>query len=514
VSAVTASAEPQAPTQHKGLVTAALIMASLMQTLDNTIANVALPHIQGSLSSTQDQMTWVLTSYIIAAAIMTPLSGWLAGQIGRRRVLLFSILGFTVASVLCGLSQSLPEIIGARLLQGACGAALVPMAQAVLLDINPPSQHARAMAAWSMAVTIGPIFGPALGGWLTDHYTWRWVFFINVPVGILCFIGTASFMKETPKRKSRFDFFGFAALAIAIGAFQLTIDRGQTEDWFNSPQIITTACICGVALYLFVIHMLTAKDEPFLSPALFKDRNYMTSNVFIFVVGVVLFATLALLPPLLQDLLNYPVVLTGLVTAPRGVGTLVAMFFVGRFLAKTDYRIIVAAGLAITAVSMWQMSGFYLQMDVSTVVWSGLGQGMGSGLVYVPVASAAFATLPSNLRNEGAAMFSLVRNIGSSMGISLVTTMLTRNTQMFHSRLAEHITPFGDALHSPAAALAPHGNGLAMVNESVTAQAMMMAYNNDFKMMMLLTLGAIPLALLLRKPKNPAAASAEPVVIE
>jgi DHA2 family multidrug resistance protein len=482
--------------------------------LDNTIANVALPRIQGSLSSTQDQMTWVLTSYIIAAAIMTPLTGWLAGQIGRRRVLLFSIAGFTIASVLCGLSQSLPEIIGARLLQGACGAALVPMAQAVLLDINPPSQHARAMAAWSMAVTIGPIFGPAVGGWLTEHYTWRWVFFINVPVGILCFSGTAAFMKETLKRKSRFDFFGFAALAVAIAAFQLTVDRGQIEDWFNSPQIITTACISAVALYLFVVHMLTAKEEPFLSPALFKDRNYMTSNVFIFIVGIVLFATLALLPPLLQELLNYPVLLTGLVTAPRGVGSLVAMFLIGRLLGKVDFRLVVAVGLSMTALSMWQMSHFYLQVDTATVVWSGLGQGMGSGMVYVPVASAAFATLPANLRNEGAAMFSLVRNLGSSMGISLVTTMLTRNTQMFHSRLAEHITPFGEALHSPAAALAAHGNGLAMVNASVTAQATMLAYDNDFRMMMLLTLGAIPFILLLRKPKNPGAASAEPVMVE
>ncbi len=490
------------------------MLASIMQALDNTIANVALPRIQGSLSATQDQMAWVLTSYIIAAAIMTPLSGWLAGQIGRKRVFLFSVAGFTIASALCGLAQSLPEIVAARLLQGLCGAALIPMSQAVLLDINPPSQHAKAMAIWVMAVTIGPILGPALGGWLTEHYNWRWVFYINVPFGILSFLGIASFMPETEIRKSRFDFLGFAALSIAIGSFQLMLDRGQLKDWFNSTEIWVEAMVAASAFYVFIAHMLTTTRPAFISPALFKDRNFLTGNLFIFVVGVVLFATLALLPPLLQELLNYPVVLTGLVTAPRGMGTLVAMFIVGRLMGKVDTRLIIASGFVLTAFSLWQMTGFYLQMDVAPVIWSGLAQGLGTGFVYVPLAAITFATLSPTFRNEGTALFSLVRNLGSSIGISVVETMLTRGTQTMHARLAEQVTPYSSALRAHAAASSGSiASGLAVLNHRVTEQAAMIAYNNDFKLMMVLTLCAVPLVLLLRSGRRSTKAD-EMVVLE
>ncbi len=488
------------------------MLASFMQALDNTIANVALPRIQGSLSATQDQMAWVLTSYIIAAAIMTPLSGWLAGQIGRKRVFLFSVAGFTVASALCGLAQSLPEIILARLFQGLCGAALIPMSQAVLLDINPPERHAKAMALWVMGVTIGPILGPALGGWLTEHYNWRWVFYINLPFGILAFLGILSFMPETQIRRSRFDFFGFTMLSLAIGALQLTLDRGQLKDWFNSTEIWIEATISGLAFYLFVVHMLTTSKPAFVSPALFRDRNFVTGNVFIFVVGVVLFATLALLPPMLQELLNYPVVLTGLVTAPRGVGTLAAMFIVSRMMGKVDTRLIIGTGFGLTALSLWQMTGFYIQMDSSSVVWSGLAQGLGTGFVYVPLAAITFATLSPQFRNEGTALFSLVRNVGSSVGISVVETMLTRNTQMMHSRLAEQVTPYSDVLHLQPPAETSTTQGLVMLNHAVSDQAAMIAYNNDFKLMMVLTLCAIPLVLLLRSGSRKKAE--EPLVME
>jgi MFS transporter, DHA2 family, multidrug resistance protein len=497
---------------HRGLITLSVMLASFMQALDNTIANVALPRIQGSLSATQDQMAWVLTSYIIAAAIMTPLSGWLAGQIGRKRVFLFSVAGFTVASALCGLAQSLPEIVVARLFQGLCGAALIPMSQAVLLDINPPERHAKAMALWVMGVTIGPILGPALGGWLTEHYNWGWVFYINLPFGILAFLGILSFMPETQIRRSRFDFFGFTMLSLAIGALQLTLDRGQLKDWFNSTEIWIEATISGLAFYLFVVHMLTTSKPAFVSPALFKDRNFVTGNIFIFVVGVVLFATLALLPPMLQDLLNYPVVLTGLVTAPRGIGTLAAMFIVSRMMGKVDTRFIIATGFALTAVSLWQMTGFYIQMDSSSVVWSGLAQGLGTGFVYVPLAAITFATLSPQFRNEGTALFSLVRNVGSSIGISVVETMLTRNTQLMHSRLAEQITPYSDVLHLQPPAETSTTQGLVMLNHGVSDQAAMIAYNNDFKLMMVLTLCAIPLVLLLRSGSRKKAD--EPLLIE
>lgn len=512
VASASATSAPATPAraQHRVLITITVMLASTMQALDNTIANVALPHIQGSLSATQDQMTWVLTSYIIAAAIMTPLSGWLAGRIGRKRVFLTSIIGFTIASALCGLAQSLPEIVIARLLQGLCGAALVPMTQAVLLDINPPENHARAMSIWVMAITTGPILGPALGGWLTEHYNWRWVFYINVPFGILSVIGTLSFLSETPRRKSRFDFFGFATLSLAIGVFQFMLDRGQLKDWFSSTEIWIAAAVSGVSLYLFIVHILTTDKPAFVSLSMFKDRNFIAGCIFIFVIGVVLFATLALLPPLLQDLMSYPVVLAGLVTAPRGIGTFAAMFFLGWLMKRVDVRYIIGAGLLITAASLWEMTGFYLQMDQEMIIWSGLAQGLGSGMVYVPLAAVAFSTLAPHLRNEGTAMFSLMRNVGSSIGISIVTMMLTRNTQIMHSRLAENVTPYFNPLHPLAE---PTRQGMAMMNHTVTSQATMIAYNNDFMLMTILTLCALPMVALLRVPRKRAEA-ADHVVIE
>jgi MFS transporter, DHA2 family, multidrug resistance protein len=495
---------------RRTLITVSVMLASVMSALDTTIANVALPRIQGSVSATQDQMAWVLTSYIVAAAIMTPLSGWLAGQIGRKKVFLYSVAGFTVASMLCGAAQTLPQIVLARLIQGLCGAALIPLSQAVLLDINPPERHARAMAVWVMGATLGPIIGPALGGWLTENYNWRWVFYINVPVGILAFLGILSFLAEAPTSKSRFDFFGFAALSVAIAALQIMLDRGQLQDWFSSPEIWIEAIVAAVAFYWFVIHMLTTTEQRFVSPSLFKDRNFLTGNVFIFIVGAVLYATLALLPPLLQDLLNSPVVTTGLVTAPRGAGTLAAMFLVGRLMGKVDIRLIIAAGFAMAAVSSWQMTGFDVLMDSKMVVWSGVLQGLGTGFVYVPLAAATFATLTPALRNEGTAIFSLTRNLGSSIGISVVNTLLTRNTQIMHATLGEHVSRYSPVLRAQMPDGSPSLHAMAGLNATVTEQAAMIAYNNDFRLMMILSMAAIPLVLLLRKARG----SAPPLSIE
>jgi DHA2 family multidrug resistance protein len=508
-SAAVSAADIDAP--RRTLITVSVMLASIMSALDTTIANVALPRIQGSVSATQDQMAWVLTSYIVAAAIMTPLSGWLAGQVGRKKVFLYSVAGFTVASMLCGVAQSLPQIVLARLIQGLFGAALIPLSQAVLLDINPPERHARAMAVWVMGATLGPIIGPALGGWLTENYNWRWVFYINVPFGILAFLGILSFLPEASIRRSRFDFFGFAALSVAIASLQIMLDRGQLKDWFSSTEIWIEAVVAAVAFYWFVIHMLTTNEQRFVSPALFKDRNFLTGNLFIFLVGAVLYATLALLPPLLQDLLNYPVVTTGLVTAPRGAGTLAAMFIVGRLMGKVDIRLMIGAGFAMAAMSSWQMTGFDVQMDSSMVVWSGILQGLGTGFVYVPLAAAAFATLTPALRNEGTAIFSLTRNLGSSIGISVVNTLLTRNTQIMHATLSEHVSRYSPLLRAqmPGGG-SPSLHTLAGLNATVTEQAAMIAYNNDFKLMMVLSLAAIPLVLLLRKGGAPA----EPVHVE
>ena len=420
-------------------------------------------------------------------------------------------MGFTIASALCGLAQTLPQIVAARLLQGVCGAALVPMSQAILLDIYPQKDHARAMSIWVMAITIGPILGPALGGWLTENSNWRWVFYINVPLGILTVLGTIAFFSETPLRKSRFDFFGFTTLSLAIGALQLLLDRGQLEDWFASTQTWVFAGVAVVSGYLFLVHTLTARAAPFVSPGLFKDRNFLIGSIFIFIVGVIMYATLVLLPPMLQNLMRYPVVLTGFITTPRGFGTLASMFIVGRMMGRIDMRLIIVMGLAISALSLWYMTGFYLQMDTSMVVWSGLAQGLGSGMVSVPLTTATFATLAPVYRNEATALFSLARNIGSAVGIAGVTTMLTRNTQAMHSRLAENITPYLDPLH-PAIATTPQG--VAMLNQVVTSQAAMIAYNNDFKMMMVLSLCAIPLAALLRSGEPTSPASGGTVVVE
>ena len=494
---------PDSAPLNKPLITVSVMAATIMQALDSTIANVALPKMQGTLSATQDQMAWVLTSYIVAAAIMIPLTGWLAQRFGRKPVFLISIVGFTVTSALCGIATTLPEIVLFRLLQGISGAALVPLSQAVLFDINPPENHGRAMAVWGIGVTMGPIIGPALGGWLTDHYSWRWVFFINVPIGILAYLGLSLSMPNTKKIVSNFDFFGFSTLALGIGSLQLLLDRGELKDWFSSPEIAWYGLTICIAFYLFVVHTLSFQ-RPFLSPALFADRNFLTANIFIFLIGVVLFATLALIPPMLQNEMDYPVVLTGLVTAPRGAGTMLAMVVVGRLVGRLDARLIMGVGLGLTVVSLWQMTHFDLLMGEGPIIYTGILQGFGIGLSYVPLSTVAFSTLPAPLRNEGTAFFNLLRNIGSAIGISIVQTLLTRNTQSMHASLSEHVTPY--ALRNPAFG-AMHVNpstteGLLRLNGIMTHQAAMVAYNNDYQLMMVVTLVVMPLLLLLRPPAH------------
>jgi MFS transporter, DHA2 family, multidrug resistance protein len=482
------------------VVTTAVMAATVMQTLDSTIANVALPHMQGALSAAQDQIGWVLTSYILASAITIPLAGWLANAFGKRRILLVSIVLFTGASLLCGLATSLPEIVLFRFLQGAGGAALVPLSQAVLFDINEPHNFGRAMAIWAGAAQVGSIAGPALGGWLTESLDWRWVFYINLPIGVLAFIGFLPLREGARAQRTRFDFVGFGALAVALTGLQLVLDRGQQLDWFSSREIIVEALVAGAAFYVFLAHTFTA-DRPFINPALFKDRNFVASTIFIFVIGVVLFATLALLPPLMQNEMGYPVLLTGLITAPRGIGTVIGMLLVGRMLAVLDPRAVIGAGLVITGFSLWQMTGFSPEMSYQPLVVSGFIQGFGVALVFVPVSTAAFATLPAALRNEGTAMFSLMRNIGSSAGISVVLFLLTRNTQIMHASLAAVVrTRSGDpAAIDIASRLDPLSDqSLTAVDALISHQAAYVAYLDDFRLMMWATLATVPLVLLIR----------------
>ena len=491
---------------NRGLLVVSVMLATLMQALDTTIANVALPNMQGTLSATQDQISWVLTSYIVAAAIATPATGWLASVMGRRRLLLIAIAGFTFASVLCGMATSIGAMVAFRLLQGLFGAALVPLSQSMLLDVYPREKHGAAMALWGMGVMIGLILGSPLGGWLTDAYSWHWVFLINVPIGALALLGVAASLPTDETRSSRFDWRGFSFLAIGIGALQLFLDRGEQQDWFGSVEIQIEAALAFLGFYLYVVHWKT-RERSFLDLGLFKDRNFFASNVFIFVLGVVLFATMALLPPFLQNLMNYPVVTTGLLLAPRGVGTLIAMMLVGRLMARgLDARLLSAIGMTLTVYSLWQMMHFSLDVPEHLIVTTGVIQGLGLGLVFVPISTVAYSTLPTSARTEAAGIFSLMRNIGSSVGISIVMTLLSRNTQINHAEIASRLTPFNnDAAQMSTMFGTNSATGLMALNGEVTRQASAIAFLNDFWLMMVMTAVSIPLLLLLKPVRSRAA---------
>ena len=502
---------------NRVMITLSIMLATIMQALDGTIANVALPHMQGSLSASQDQITWVLTSFIVAVAIATPLTGWLCDRYGQKNIFLLSVAGFTGASVLCGISGSLAQIVIARLLQGVFGAALVPLSQAVLLDINPREKHGSAMAVWGMGVMVGPILGPTLGGWLTDSYNWRWVFFINVPVGAMAFYGIWRYIKHVPgPRRMNFDMFGFASLSLAIGALQMLLDRGEQNDWFSSLETWIELIVMLVSFSYFLVHtMYTPANKSFVDYHLLKNANYVTGLLFIFIVGMVLFATRALMPTMLQTLMGYSAKTTGLVTAPSGLGTMFAMMVVGRLVGKVDLRLLLAVGFAITAFSLWQMTAYSLTIAQQDIVWPGVIQGLGLGLVFVPLSTATFATLAPHMRAQGTAMYSLIRNIGSSIGISLVQTLLVRNTQIAHASLTEQVNIANPALFDPAlAAFYNLDNGAGFLNSEVTRQASMIAYLDDYWLMLCLTLLVIPMLLLIRPPKKESAPSIEHAAME
>jgi DHA2 family multidrug resistance protein len=499
--------------RHRGLITLFLVLASTMQALDATIANVALPHIQGSLSASQDQITWVLTSYLVAAAIMTPMGGWLSGRFGRKRVFVTSIAGFTLASAACGMAGSLSELLIFRALQGVCGATLVPLSQAVLLDINPREKQGQAMAVWGMGINLGPIVGPILGGWLTQNLDWRWVFYINLPIGLLTFFGILFFVPSGQFNIGRkLDCFGFGTLALSIACFQLFLDRGELKDWFASKEICFYALLASLCAYLFTVHTATAKDS-FIRIELLTDRNFVLTTLAGGFVGFIFTATLALLPPMLQSLLRYPVVLTGVVLMPRGFGLFVAMTLASWLINKVDSRWMIGAGFCITSMSLWEMSGFSPEMDIRPIVTSGVVQGLGLGFVFVPLSTVAFAGLPANLRTEAAGIFSLVRNAGGSIGISAMQSLLTENTQIFHSRLGEHLRL--DALQRDWPSWQASGlsaSRLVEMNALVTRQATMIAYINDFWIMMIVTL--LPLSLVLWMKRRPSIANTGVSIIE
>lgn len=482
---------------HKGLITLSIMLATIMQVLDTTIANVALPTMTGDLGASQDTITWVLTSYIVASAIMTPATGWISDRIGKREFFLFSIAGFVATSVACGLAWNLNTMVLFRLLQGLFGAAIVPLSQTFLLDINSREKAGQAMAMWGAGIMVGPIIGPTLGGWLTESFNWRWVFFVNLPVGIIAFLGCAAYLPRSERRPRRFDFFGFAMLSVGIGALQMMLDRGGELDWFAAPEIWIYLFLTLTGFWVFILHILGA-DKPFLEPKMFMDRNFAVGLLFIFVVGIILLASLALLPPMLARIFGYPTITTGLVMGPRGVGTMASMIIVGRLVRRVDPRFLVSLGLILTAASLYFMTGFSPQMGSGPVIWTGVLQGMGLGLVFVPLSTIAFSTIDPIYRADATSLFSLVRNIGSSIGISIVTVMLTRNLQINHAELAAGISPFNPNITSLLPSVTP--TSLQILDGLVNQQALMISYLDDFKLMMIITLCALPLAWILKKP--------------
>jgi len=491
------------------LMIVGVMAASLLQILDTTIANVALPHMQSSLGATVDTITWVLTSYIIASAVALPLTGWLADRIGARLLFILSVAGFIAASMLCGIAQSLEEMVIFRALQGVAGAFIAPLSQSFMLDATRPSRHPQIMAVWGMGIMIGPIIGPILGGWLTETANWRWVFFVNLPVGLASLAILIAYLPRRPRRTRRFDLTGFMLLAIALAAFQLMLDRGAHLDWLASGEIWAYLLITLSATWMVVIHFAAA-PAPMFDRALFADRNFAIALAFMVVMGIVMFAVMALLPPMLQNLFGYGVIDTGIVLMPRGVGILVSMQISGLLMRRgIDARPVVASGFLICALSLWQMAHWSLAVDELHVIISGLLQGLGMGLVFIPLQVSAFATLSPALRTDGSSLLNLLRSLGASAGIAWMTVLLARNIQTAHADLGTNITTGTGNLvdFSTIDRFQALGDtALSLIDAEVNRQAAMIAYIDDFWLIMWITLAAAPLALLMKKNTAPAGA--------
>ncbi len=502
--AVTTAAEDffRAARPRRSIITVCVILATILQTLDATIANVALPRMQGALSATSDQIAWVLTSYLIASAIMTPSIGWLVGRFGRRRMFLWSMSGFTLASMLCGAAQTLDQMVIFRLTQGICGASLIPLGQSVILDMYEPHERAGAMAVWSVGIMLGPVIGPTLGALLTESYSWRYVFYVNLPLGILGLLGIWAFLPRSQTHRQAFDWTGFSALAIGIAGLQLVLDRGETKNWFSSTEILVEAAMSLAGFYVFAVHMWFA-PKPLLNRVLFKDRNFVACLGMQFACGMVLNATSALLPPYFQGLGGYPVMLSGLAMAPRGLGTIIASPIVGRLVGRMDPRKMMALGLFTLAYSTWIMTRWTPDVTLTQQIPMAMLQGATISLVFVPLQMIAFSTLPPDLRTEGSGVIALQRNMGGSIGVAVMETELARHTQTAHQDLASFATPFNRALSQGGAQTWFNLRtlpGRAMLDGVITHQAQIIAYTDDFLLMTLLILPTGLLVFLMRRP--------------
>jgi DHA2 family multidrug resistance protein len=492
------------PVEHRGLLTVAVMGASIIQILDSTIANVAIPHMQTSLGATIDSVTWVLTSYILASAVAMPAAGWLSDRVGSRRLFLFAVAGFIVTSMLCGIATSLTQMVIFRILQGICAAFIGPLSQTILLDINPPEKAPRAMQVWGMGIMIAPIFGPMIGGWLTESYNWRWVFYINLPIGIPTLALLWWLLPSRPVTERKLDVFGFAMLALGLASLQLMLDRGQHEDWFESWEIIIELGVAIAAFWMFAIHSMTTK-KPLFDPNMVTNGNFLTALMFGSLIGLMMYGIFALLPPMLQNIYGYTVFDTGALLAPRGIGILIGMIVAGRLVTFLDIRWIIFSGFSLVALSMWLMTGWAIEMGAWHFITVGLLQGFGMGVTFMPTNVIAFSTLPLSVRTDASSLLYLARSLGGSLGISISVTMLTRSMQVNHEELGGRITSSSFDVIDPSTAdrFGVLGDAVMRVLDlEVNRQAAMIAYLSDFQLMFYMVLAFLPLVLLI-KPVKP-----------
>ena len=480
---------------------AAVMLTTVMAIMDMTIVNVTLPHMMGALGATADQVTWVLTAYIVAEAVTIPLTGWLAGRFGRRRVMLFGIGCFVLASAACGLAESLSQMVFFRLLQGVAGAPLIPLSQGVLVGLFPADQRGKGMAIWGIGVMLGPILGPTVGGIVTEHLNWRWVFYINLPVGLLNLALVGRFIRETPRRETGTDWLGALLMIVGIGSLQTVLDRGNEEGWWTSDFILLLTATAAVGLVLFTWRGLTAR-RPVVDLRLFRDRNLALASLLMLVFGLALFGTIAIQPLLMERLLNYPVETTGLVMAPRGLGAALGMFVISRISGRVDPRWIIATGMTIAGTATWIMSWYNLDISPGWLIWPGVLQGLGMGSIFVTLSTLAYATLPAKHTDAGAGLYNLARSIGSSIGISVAATWYTRFGQADWNQLGGHINPFNPALthwlQAQGLTLQDPTAALLLANE-LRRQASMLAFTQVFDLIALSFVLMAPLLLLLQR---------------
>jgi DHA2 family multidrug resistance protein len=479
-----------------------LILATVMSILDTTIVNVALPHMQGSLSASPEQITWVITSYIVATAAMTPLTGWLAARFGQKPVLLLAVVAFTVASMLCGVAENLPQMVLFRILQGVASAPLAPLSQALVFNLTPPERYGRASAVFMMGTVVAPVIGPIIGAGLTDALSWRWCFYINLPAGIASIVLLGMFLPAAPGVRRNFDFLGFASLAVALAALQLALDQGPSRDWFASREIQLGAVIAAMGFWVFVTHTLST-EHPLFDRSLARNGNLVAGTVFNFFFNMVLMTGVTLLPLMMQGVMGYPVILSGLVSVPRGAVMLATLVLVGRLDAVVDRRVLITVGLVLCICGFWGMSNFDLSMTSGMIVWTTMLQGAGQAFVFVPLATLSFATVSPALRPDASAISSLLRNLGGSIGVAIMQALTAFNSQTMHASLAAHVAPGDPMLHSLPRALWPEtAQGAMALNAEITRQATMAAYVDDFRLMVVLALVCAPLTFLLRPARK------------